>query len=93
MARSPTYSETRTSLCHICEIAQRGLYLLGRCREAGDGEELTHLVLEVSKEVLEVLPCLQLEHDAIEEADSMYGHILNVLDNAEEAGGCCPPVD
>jgi len=93
MARSPTFSETRTGLCHICEIAQRGLYLLGRCREAGDDDALNHLVLEVSKEILEVLPCLQLGHDSIEEADSLYGHILNVLDEAEEAGGCCPPVE
>jgi len=86
MARSPTFSETRTALTRVCEAAQRGLYELGRCREAYAEEELTHLVLNVSKDILEALPCLQLEHDAIEEADSRYGHILNVLDNARESG-------
>jgi len=67
-------------------VAQRGLYGLGVLRgenQEGTDEELKLLVLNVPKAILEALPCLQFEHDGIEEADSLYGHILNVLDNAE----------
>ncbi len=88
MAQSPTFAETRTSLHRVCEVAQRGLYELGKCRKSDTGEEqLMGLVLEVSKAILEALPCLQLECEAIEEADSLYCHTLNVLGTAEGEGG------
>jgi len=87
MSPSPTFDETYNSLHKVCQAAQRGLFDLGRCREAYDEEELTHLVLNVSKAILNSLPCLQLEHDAIEEADSRYGYVLNTLENIEGQEG------
>jgi hypothetical protein len=83
MSRLPTFDETYSNLHKVCQVAQRGIFDLGRCREAYDEKELTHLVLNVSKAILNSLPCLQLDHDAIEQADSRYGHILSTLENAE----------
>lgn len=83
MSRSPTFDETYNDLIAVCKAAQKGLYDLGRCREAYAEEELTTLVLDVSKAILTHLPCLQLEHEAIEDMDSKYGHVLTVLENSE----------
>jgi len=90
MAWSPTFSETRTSLYCICEVSQRALYELGVLRgeskenKEGTDEKLLRLVMDTSKVILDALPCRQLEDGAIEEANSLYGHVLATLDNAEE---------
>jgi len=81
MSRSPTFSETRDALMAVCQAAQNGLFDLGRCREAYDDAALKRLVISSSKAILERLPCLQLEEDSIEDADSQYGHVLNTLDD------------
>ncbi len=72
MSRSPTFDDTYNDLIAVCKAAQKGLYDLGRCREAYADEELTTLVLGVSKAILNRLPCLQLQNDAIEEMDSTF---------------------
>lgn len=77
---SPTFDETYNDLIAVCKAAQKGLYDLGRCREAYADEELTTLVLSVSKAILSRLPCLHLQNDAIEDIDSKYGHILTKLE-------------
>jgi len=89
VSRSPTFSETRDSLHKICEAAQRGLFDLGRCREAYDEEALSRLVISTSKAILEHLPCLQFETDDIEYADSNYGYVLNCMTVPESL--VCPP--
>jgi hypothetical protein len=86
MSRSPTFDETYSDLIAVCKAAQRGLYDLGKIRGRNDlqsDEDLRQLVLSTSKAVINHLPCLQLEHDAVEEADSRYGHVLNTLEDAE----------
>jgi hypothetical protein len=83
MSRSPTFDDTYNDLIAVCKAAQKGLYDLGRCREAYADEELTTLVLGVSKDILGRLPCLQLQNDAIEHEDSRYSTILTTLENCE----------
>jgi hypothetical protein len=89
MSRAPTVDETYDSLLAVCNTAQRGLYKLGKIRGRNDlqsDEELRQLVLDVSKDLLERLPCLQFEEDAIEEMDSKYGYILTKQAMEREAG-------
>jgi len=94
MSRSPTFSETYNSLFKVCEIAQKGLFDLGLCREKYAEEELTTLVLKVSKAILDRLPCLQLECDAIEHEDSRYGAILARIERGEKLpSGFCDECD
>lgn len=83
----PTFDETYNDLIAVCRAAQKGLYDLGRCREAYADEELTTLVLGASKAILDHLPCLQLQNDAVEEMDSKYRHILTKLENCEGEEG------
>jgi hypothetical protein len=78
----PTYDETYSSLAAICQACQRALFDLGKIRGRNDlqsDEELFDLVIKSSKSILNKLPCLQLEEDAIEEVDSKYGYILTNL--------------
>lgn len=84
MSRSPTFSETYDSLLAVASDAQKALYLLGVIRERNDEKTLKRFVAVASKRILNHLPCLQFEDDAIEEIDSKYGHRLNQLE--EEAG-------
>lgn len=86
MSRRPTAAETYDSLIEIGRAVQRGLRDLGKIEGKNDltsDEDLRQLVLSTSKGVLDHLPCLQLQNDAIEEADSRYGAILMRLENAE----------
>ncbi len=83
---SPTFSETYDSLMEVGRAVQRGLRDLGKIEGKNDltsDEELRQLVLSTSKAILNRLPCLQLQNDAIEESDSRYGAILTRLENAE----------
>ena len=85
MSRSPTFSETYDSLIEIGRAVQRGLRDLGKIEGRnceGSDEDLRQLVLSTSKAILNHLPCLQLECDAIEHEDSRYGAILTRLENA-----------
>jgi hypothetical protein len=78
----PTYDETYSSLAGICQACQRALYDLGKIRGRNDlqsDEELLNLVIDSSKSILNKLPCLQLDEDAIEKVDSKYGYILTNL--------------
>jgi hypothetical protein len=89
MSQTPTFSETYDALLGICNTAQKGLYELGRIRGKNDppsDEELRKLVLDVSKGILNKLPCLQLEEDAIEDMDSKYSHLLTELAESHENG-------
>jgi len=77
-----TYAETQTSLVNICSVCLRALYELGQIRgrnDTGSGEELLALVIDSSKQILNRLPCLQLENDGVETADSNYAVALNRL--------------
>lgn len=79
---SPTFDETYDDLVAVCKAAQSGLYECGRLRGRNDlqsNEELRQLVLNVSKAILDRLPCLQFENDAIEEMDSKYSHVLTQM--------------
>ena len=83
--RSPTFDETYDSLIHVAAEAQKGLYRLGQIRGRNDlqsEKELRFFVVATSKMILNRLPCLQLECDAIEHEDSRYGVILTRLENA-----------
>lgn len=83
---SPTFSKTYDSLIEVGRAVQRGLRDLGKIEGRnceGSDEDLRQLVLSTSKAILNHLPCLQLQNDAIEEADSRYGAILMRLENAE----------
>lgn len=83
MSRSPTFDETYNDLIAVCKAAQSGLFECGRLRGRNDltsDEDLRRLVLSTSRAILERLPCLQMEEDSIEDADSQYGHVLNTLD-------------
>ena len=83
---SPTFDETYNDLVAVCKAAQSALFECGRLRGRNDltsDEDLRQLVLSTSKAILDRLPCLQLECDVIEQADSRYGHVLNTLENAE----------
>jgi len=94
MSRSPTFDETYNDLMAVCKAAQNGLFNLGRCREAYAEEELTTLVLKASKAILDRLPCLQLECDAIEHEDSRYGAILARIERGEKLpDGFCEECD
>ena len=76
----PTFDETADSLRMVCDEAQKGLYRLGQIRGGIDlqsEKELRIFILATSKVILETLPCLQLEEDAIADMDSKYSHILN----------------
>lgn len=80
---SPTFDETYNDLIAVCKAAQSGLYECGRLRGGNDltsDEDLRQLVLATSKSILRRLPCLQLEDDAIEEMDSMYGYRLTQME-------------
>lgn len=93
MSRSPTFSETYDSLIEVGRAVQRGLRDLGKIEGKNDltsDEELRQLVLSTSKGVLDHLPCLQLECDAIEHEDSRYGAILARMERGEKlpAGFC-----
>ena len=86
MSRRPTAAETYDSLMKVGRAVQRGLRDLGKIEGKNDltsDEDLRQLVLSTSKAILNRLPCLQLQNDAIEEADSRYGAILMRLENAE----------
>lgn len=87
MSRSPTFSETYDSLIEVGRAVQRGLRDLGKIEGRNDltsDEDLRQLVLSTSKAILDRLPCLQLENDAIEQIDSKYGAILTKLENPED---------
>jgi len=91
MNRSPTFDETYNDLVAICKAAQSALYDCGRLRGRNDltsDEELRQLVLSTSKAILDRLPCLQLENDAIEQMDSKYSHMLRLLEDDPEALSC-----
>ena len=93
---SPTFDETYNDLVAVCKAAQSALYDCGRLRGRNDltsDEELRRLVLSTSKAILDRLPCLQLEHDAIEEIDSKYGHMLTKLEKDPEALQCQDQVE
>ncbi|MDD4579585.1 MAG: hypothetical protein PHF80_02810 [Methanothrix sp.] len=82
---SPTFSETYDSLMEVGRAVQRGLHDLGKIEGRnceGSDEELKQLVLSTSKAILNHLPCLQLECDAIEHEDGRYCTILTRLENA-----------
>lgn len=79
---SPTFDELYNDLVAICKVAQSALYDCGRLRGRNDltsDEELRQLVLSTSKAILDRLPCLQLEEDAIEEMDSKYSNLLTKM--------------
>jgi hypothetical protein len=81
---SPTFAETYSDLIAICKAAQSGLYECGRLRGRNDltsDEELRQLVLSTSKAILNRLPCLQLENDAISDMDSRYSHLLTITED------------
>jgi hypothetical protein len=83
--KSPTFDETYDSLIRVATEAQRGLYRLGQIRGRNDlqsEKELRFFIVATSKLILNQLPCLQLECDAIEHEDSRYGAILTRLENA-----------
>jgi len=85
VSRRPTFDETYNDLIAVCKAAQSGLYECGRLRGRNDltsDEDLRQLVLSTSKAILNRLPCLQLECDAIEHEDSRYSTILTRLENA-----------
>ena len=84
---SPTFDETYNDLVAICKAAQSALYDCGRLRGRNDltsDEDLRQLVLSTSKAILDRLPCLQLECDAIEHEDSRYGAILARMERREK---------
>jgi len=79
---TPTYSETQTSLMGIVHVCERALYELGTIRGRngiGSEEELLTLVIDTSKMILNRMPCLQLENDDVETADSIYAVTLTRL--------------
>ena len=83
---SPTFDETYNDLVAVCKAAQSALYDCGRLRGRNDltsDEDLRQLVLSTSKAILDCLPCLQLECDAIEHEDSRYGAILARMERHE----------
>jgi len=87
MNRSPTFDETYNDLVAICKAAQSALYDCGRLRGRNDltsDEALRQLVLSTSEAILDRLPCLQLECDAIEHEDSRYGAILARMERREK---------
>jgi hypothetical protein len=97
---SPTFDELYNDLVAICKAAQSALYECGRLRGRNDltsDEELRQLVLSTSKAILDRLPCLQLENDAIEQMDSKYCHTLNKfmegLEEDPEALSCQDQAD
>jgi hypothetical protein len=80
---SATFDETYNDLIAICKAAQSALYDCGRLRGRNDlqsDEELRQLVLSTSKAILNRLPCLQLENEAIEDMDSRYSHLLTLVE-------------
>jgi hypothetical protein len=86
MSRRPTAAETYDSLIEVGRAVQRGLRDLGKIEGKNDltsDEDLRQLVLSTSKAILDRLPCLQLECDAIEHEDSRYGAILARLERRE----------
>ena len=86
MSRRPTAAETYDSLMEVGRAVQRGLRDLGKIEGKNDltsDEELRQLVLSTSKAILDHLPCLQLECDAIEHEDSRYGAILARMERRE----------
>ena len=86
MSRRPTAAETYDSLMEVGRAVQRGLRDLGKIEGKNDltsDEDLRQLVLSTSKAILDRLPCLQLECDAIEHEDSRYGAILARLERRE----------
>ena len=97
MSRSPTFSETYDSLIEVGRAVQRGLRDLGKIEGKNDltsDEELRQLVLSTSKAILDRLPCLQLECDAIEHEDSRYGAILARMERGEKLpDGFCGECD
>ena len=87
MSRRPTAAETYDSLMEVGRAVQRGLRDLGKIEGKNDltsDEELRQLVLSTSKAILDHLPCLQLECDAIEHEDSRYGAILARMERREK---------
>ena len=97
MSRSPTFSETYDSLMEVGRAVQRGLRDLGKIEGKNDltsDEDLRQLVLSTSKAILDRLPCLQLECDAIEHEDSRYGAILARMERREKLpDGFCDECD
>jgi hypothetical protein len=84
---TPTYSETYNSLAKISAICARGIRASGKIEGQnclGSEEELRQLVLALSKDILNAMPCLQLENDEIEEMDSRYGSLLSHIRNPED---------
>jgi len=80
---APTFDETYNDLIAVYKAAQSALYDCGKLRGKNDltsDEDLRQLVLSTSKTILGRLPRLQLEHEAIEEMDSKYSHILTKLE-------------
>ena len=97
MSRSPTAAETYDSLMEVGRAVQRGLRDLGKIEGKNDltsDEDLRQLVLSTSEAILNHLPCLQLECDAIEHEDSRYGAILARMERREKLpDGFCDECD
>ncbi len=97
MSRRPTAAETYDFLIEIGRAVQRGLRDLGKIEGKNDltsDEDLRQLVLSTSKAILDRLPCLQLECDAIEHEDSRYGAILARMERREKLpDGFCDECD
>lgn len=97
MSRSPTFSETYDSLIEVGRAVQRGIRDLGKIEGRnceGSEDDLRQLVLSTSKAILNHLPCLQLECDAIEHEDSRYGAILSRMERQEKLpDGFCDECD
>lgn len=93
---SPTIDETYNDLVAINKIVTSSLYELGKVRGKNNlltEEDLRQLVLSTSKAILDRLPCLQFENDAIEEMDSKYGHMLARLEEDPDALQCQDQAD
>lgn len=97
MSHLPTAAETYDSLIEVGRAVQRGLRDLGKIEGRNDltsDEELRLLVLSTSRGILDHLPCLQLECDAIEHEDSRYGAILSRMERQEKLpDGFCDECD
>jgi len=96
MSRSPTFSETYDSLIEVGRAVQRGLRDLGKIEGRNDlqsDEDLKKLILSTSKGILNHLPCLQLECDAVEHEDSRYGAILARMELHEVNKELCSECD
>ncbi len=83
---TPAYSETYMSLANILDEVRRGLRELGKIEGRNDLEsnnDLRHLVLDVSKKIIQSTPAHQLEREEIDDAEAKLCSILNKLSDEE----------